>query len=122
MVARGYTAGNYTLTVIEPVGLYDGANDETGISCLKLGTSSATGAFTFTVPEDVKTVVIYVAGYKAKTSKITVNGGAAMTITTSSNNGAYTPIEIDTSSVQTVTIETVTGATRVMIDAIEFKA
>jgi hypothetical protein len=53
---------------------YTGARDAQGNSCFKLGTSSKIGSFKFEVPDDVTEVVIYAAKYKAKTSKITVNG------------------------------------------------
>ena len=118
--SKSYTENGYTLTLTNLTKVYAGAKDETGISCLKLGTSSAVATLTFTVPENVTSVVIYVAGYKAKTSKITVNGGTATTISTSSNDGAYTAITIDTTTTKTITISTVSGACRVMIDAIEF--
>ena len=71
---------------------------------------------------DGKMVGVYTAETgKTIGGKITVNGGTAMTISTTSANGAYTPVEIDTSTNKTVTISTVTGALRAMIDAIEFK-
>ena len=89
-------------------------------SCLKLGTSSVVASLTFTVPENVTKVCLYVAGYKAKTSKFTINGGAAQTLSTSSDNGAYEVIEVDTSVTKTVTVATVSGACRAMINTIEF--
>ena len=91
-----------------------------GNSCMKMGTSSAVGSFTVTVPDNVTEVVIYVAQYKANTTKISVNGGAAQTITTASNNGAYTAITIDTSVNKTFTFATVSGGVRCMIDTIVF--
>ena len=82
-----------------------------------MGSSSAVGSFSFTVDDDVTKVVIMVAKYKAKTTKISVNG-TQHTITTSSDDGAYTAIEIDTTSTKTVTVATVSGAVRAMIDSI----
>ena len=119
---KSYTDGEHTLTLTGISKVYDGGNDEQGNKCLKLGTSSAVGTFTFTVSEDVNKVVIYVAGYKAKTSKISINGGSAQQLTTSCNDGEYVAIEIDTTVNKTITFATVSGATRCMIDAIEFWA
>ncbi len=120
---KEYTSGSYTLTISSCSKAYDGANDVKGTSALKLGTGSAVGSITFTVDANVSTVKIYVAAYKLNNTKITINGGDEISISTtdySSNDGNYMMIEIDTSSVKTVTIATVSGATRVMIDKIEF--
>lgn len=117
---KSYTEGSCTLTLNDVSKVYDGAKDETGVSCLKMGTSSVVSSFTFTVPDNVTSVVIYVAMYKAKTTKITINGGTAQSITTSSNDGAYTPITVDTTVTKTITVATVSGACRAMIDKIEF--
>ena len=114
-----YTDGDYTLTFQNCSKVYKEAKDETGTSAIKLGTSSATGTFTFTVDENVTKVTIYVAMYKAKTTKVTING-TTYSITTSSNNGEYTAIEIDTTNVKEITFATVSGSARCMIDAIEF--
>ena len=92
-----------------------------GNSCLKLGTSSVVGSFTFTVNDDVKQVVIKVAKYKAKDSKIAINGGEAQTLTNSSNDGLYHEIIVDTTTTKTVNVSTVSGACRIMIDSITFK-
>jgi len=113
------TADGYTLSITGGTNLYTGARDAKGNSALKLGTSKKTGSFTFTVDESVNKVVIYVAQYKTNTTKVTVNG-QTYTITTASNNGAYTPIEIDTSTTKTVTFSTVSGALRAMVNTIEF--
>lgn len=119
--AKDFTDGNYTLTINAEEGdkVYSDAKDETGKSCLKVGTSSVIGSFSFTVADDVNQVIIYVAKYKAKTSKVTVNG-TEYTLNKSSNNGEYEQIVIDTSSVKTVEFSTVDGATRVMINTVEF--
>ena len=114
------TVNGYTLNITGAEKMYNGAIDAQGNSCLKFGTSSVAGSMTFTVPENVTQVVIYVAGYKAKTSQISVNGGAAQTLTTSSNDGEYVAITIDTTTNKTITFSTVSGATRAMVNAIEF--
>ena len=118
--SKEYTDGAYTLAITNASKVYDGGKDETGISFLKLGTSSVVGTITFTVGDDVDKVVIKVAGYKAKTSKYTINGGDAVTVSTSSNNGEYTEVVIDTTTTKTITFATVSGATRIVIDSIAF--
>ncbi len=115
-----YTSGTYTLTITSLTNVYGSAFDAKGNSAIKLGTSSAVASFSFTVPADVTTVVINIAGYKARTSKISVNGGDAYTLTTSSDNGEYEAITVDTSTNKTVTLSTVSGSTRCMIDSIAF--
>lgn len=119
--AKTYTDGGYTLTLTSPTKLYGGARDATGNSCLKLGSSKATGGFTFTVPDDVDEVVIYAAGYKANNAAVMVNG-VRYAVDTASNNGAYTPLTVDTSETKTVTVTTVSGASRCMIDTIAFRS
>ena len=118
---KSYTVNGYALTFSSATNCYDGGRDAKGNSCMKMGTSSKTGSFTVTVADDVTEVVIYVAQYKANATKISVNGGAAQSITTASNNGEYTAIVIDTSVNKTFTFATVSGGVRCMIDTIEFK-
>ncbi len=116
---KKYTVGDYTLTLDEATGVYAGAFDAQGNSCLKIGTGKAAGSFSFTVPQDVDKVVINVAQYKANPSEVSVNG-VSYEITTSSNAGEYTAIVVDTSSSKTVTVKTVSGKTRIMIDSISY--
>ena len=115
------TSGGYTLSLSSMTNVYTGARDAKGNSCLKLGSSSKAGSFTFTVPSDVKKVIIYVAQYKANTTKVTING-TSHTITTASNNGAYTAIEIDTTTTKTISFTTVSGGYRAMLNTIEYYA
>ena len=114
-----YTEGSYTLAITAPVKVYDGARDALGNSCIKLGTGSAAASFSFTVGADVNQVIIKIAGYKANTAKLNVNG-TEYNVTTASNNGEYTEITIDTSANKTVTVETLAGGYRAMIDSITF--
>ena len=114
-----FTVDGYTLTFTDCTKAYKDAFDATGKSCIKLGTSSLVGTVTFEVPSNVKAVIINAAKYKAKNTVVTANG-AQTTINTSSNDGAYTPITVDTSTNKTVTIATVSGKTRTMIDSIIF--
>jgi len=114
------TQNGYTLSITDASKMYPSAYDAMGNSCLKLGTGSAAASFTFTVPENVSTVYIYIAGYKTNGAKIKVNGGEDQTISTLSNNGEYTKVMVDTSSVKTVTLATLSGGYRAMLNTIEF--
>ena len=114
-----YTENGYTLDLTNMSKVYGPAYDATGNSCLKLGTSKVVGTFTFVVSENVTGVVINVAKYKANTTKISVNG-TEYTLTNNSNDGAYDEIVVDTSENKTVTLTTVSGGVRCMIDSIAF--
>ena len=113
------TNNGYTLNLTGGTNMYTGARDATGNSAIKLGSSSKTGGFSFTVPDDVTSVVIYIAKYKTNTTKITVNG-TDYTLTNSSNDGAYDVITVDTTTEKTVTLTTVSGGVRAMVNTIEF--
>ena len=113
------TVDGYTLSITGGTGAYPGSYDQTGNACIKLGTKSAAGGFTFTVPNDVTKVIIYVAKYKANTSKITVNG-TSYTLSGSSNDGEYDAITVDTTATKTVTLTTVSGGYRAMVNTIVF--
>ncbi|MBO5358376.1 MAG: endonuclease, partial [Clostridia bacterium] len=115
-----YTEGGYTLKLTSMSKVFGPAFDAKGNSCIKLGSSSTIGKFTFTVPNEVTSVVIKVAKYKANTTKISVNGGAAQAINTASDSGAYTDITVDTSTNKTVTFATVSGGVRAMVNSITF--
>ena len=116
---KSYTDGAYTLTITGYSKVYDGARDANGNSCLKFGTNDVVGSMTFTVPENVTSVTIYVAKYKAKTTKVDING-KTYTVLTSSDNGEYTAYTVDTTTVKTITVKTVNGGKRAMINTIVF--
>ncbi len=116
-----YTEGDYTLTLTGLNNVYSGARDAKGNSVIKLGSSKAVGGFTFAVPDDVTTVVINAAQYKANKTIYDVNG-IQYTVETASNNGEYTQIEVDTTTVKSVSVTTVSGGVRGMIDSIAFVA
>ena len=102
--------------------VYGPAYDAKGNSVLKIGTSSKTGEFSFTVANDITKVVIKVACYKANATKVNVNG-TDYTVSSSdyaSNNGSYMTIVIDTTTTKTVKFTTVSGGVRAMIDSITF--
>ena len=102
--------------------VYGPAFDATGKSCIKLGTGSKTGTFTFTVADGVNKVVIRVAAYKANAAKVSVNGTEYDVSANKSNDGSYAEIVVDTSATKTVTFVTVEGAQRVMVDSIAYYA
>jgi len=112
--------GDYTLTLSNLTKVYGGSYDAVGNSCLKVGTSSSVGSFSFIVSDDISQVAISVAGYKSKTASISINGGSNQSITTYSANGEYTNIIVDTSSNKTVTFTTTSSGYRCKIDAIAF--
>ena len=118
-VGKTYTSGNYTLKVDEYSKVYDGARDAKGNSCLKFGTSKLTGNLQFTVPEEVTSVVIYVAKYKSDTTKVSINE-TTYTLTKNSNDGEYDILTIDTSSNKIVKIATVSGGIRCMLNQIDY--
>ncbi len=118
-IEEPFTAENYTLEFTAATNVYDGAFDAMGNSVLKLGTSSKASSFSFTVDVRVNAVVLYIAGYKANTAKITINE-ADYTITSKSDEGDYTKIVVDTSVDKTVTLTTLSGGYRAMINSIEF--
>ena len=113
------TDGSYTLTLSNLSKVYQKARDAKGNSCLKLGTNSAVGSFKFTVPSDVTQVIIYIGKYKANTTKVTINGTTS-TLTKNSNDGNYDAITVDTSNTKTVSVTTVSGSARAMVNTIEF--
>lgn len=117
--SKTYTSGTQTLALTGMYKVYGPAYDAKGNSCIKLGTSSTAGKFSFTVGEEVTEVVIYVAKYKSNTTKITVNG-TSYTISGASNSGAYDAIVIDTTVNKTVNFATVSGGVRCMINKIVF--
>jgi hypothetical protein len=116
--SKTYTSGTQTLKLTGMSKVFGPAYDAKGNSCIKLGTSKVIGKFSFTVDENVTSVVIYVAGYKAATSTNIKINGASYTVKTTSNNGEYTAIEIDTTTTKTITFESVTY--RCMIDKIVY--
>lgn len=115
------TVDNYTLTLENISGVYKNARDAKGNSALKLGTASKAGSFSFTVPDDVTSVIIKAAQYKTNTTKISVND-TAYTISTeyASNDGSYTDITVDTTTNKTINFTTVSGGYRCMIDSITY--
>lgn len=113
------TVDGITLSITSGTNMYTGARDAKGNSCLKFGSSKAVGSCKFEVPANVTKVIIAVAKYKANTTKVSVNG-TTHTLTKNSNDGQYDLIEIDTTSVRTITFATVSGGVRAMMNTITF--
>ena len=113
------TVEQYTLTLTESLKVYHNAHDAQGNSCLKLGTGSAIGSFTFTVPENVNEVIICVAKYKANASTVAVNG-QEYELVKNSDDGEYDEIVVNTTENKTVTVATTTNAKRCMLNSIVF--
>ena len=113
------TVDGYTLDITGGTKMYPASIDAKGNGCIKLGTSSAVGGFSFTVPADVTSVIIAIGKYKANTTKLTVNG-TAYTLTKNSNDGAYDEITVDTTSNKTITLTTVSGGVRAMVNSITY--
>ena len=112
-------ADGYTLTLESLNNVYGPARDAMGNGCIKLGASSKAGGFSFTVPADVTSVIIAVGKYKANATKLTVNG-TAYTLTKNSNDGAYDEIVIDTTTEKTISLTTVSGGYRAMVNSITY--
>ncbi len=113
------TDGDYTLNITGGDKMYPASIDDKGNGCIKFGTSSVVGKCQFTVADNVQKVIIHIGKYKANTSKVKING-TDYTLTKNSNSGEYDAIVVDTSVVKTVSIETVSGGVRAMMNTIEF--
>ena len=113
------TNNGYTLNIANGSKMYPSSYDAKGNSCIKFGSSSAAGSCSFTVPDDVVLVKIYIAKYKSNKTIVTVNG-TEYTLEKNSNDGAYDIITVDTSSNKTVSFTTVSGSPRAMMNTIEF--
>ena len=109
----------YTLTLESLNNVYGPARDAMGNGCIKLGASSKAGGFSLTVPADVTSVVIAIGKYKSNTTKLNVNG-TAYTLTKNSNDGAYDEITVDTTTNKTITLTTVSGGYRAMVNSITY--
>ena len=116
--SKSYTVDGYTLNLTGMTKVFGPAYDAKGNSCIKLGTSSKAGSFQFTVPENVESVVIYVAAYKAKTATVKVNE-TSYVLVGKSDNGQYDAITVDTSTTKTISFS-VTSGYRAMINTIVF--
>ena len=116
--SKTYTEGDYSLELTSMYKVFGPAYDKVGNSCIKLGTSSVVGSFSFTVPEDVNAVIINVAGYKAATSTNFKINNVSKTTELPSNDGAYEAFEIDTTTTKTINFVSVTK--RLMINSISF--
>ena len=117
---KTYTDGSYSLVLTNCSKVYDNGNTSDGTGFLKFGTSSVIGTVTFTVPDNVTKVVLSMAGYKSKTSKYSINGGSAVTLTAKGDDNTWEDVTVDTSTTKTVTVASVSGATRLVISSVKF--
>ena len=99
---------------------YKNSRDSAGNSCIKLGTSSVAGKIVFEVPDEITTVLVYIAKYKDNVSKVKINE-TQYTISSSSNDGLFDEIVVDTSNTKIVTITTQSGGYRCLINTIILK-
>ena len=114
------TVGEYTLDITDVAKFYTGATDNKGNGCIKLGTAKVVGSFTINVPAGVKEVNIAVAGYKTYETKISINGGDGVVVSTLSDDGEYTTLKATPNGEGKVTFTTVSSSYRCMINTIEF--
>ena len=114
---KAYTENGYTLNLTNMSKVYGPSYDAKGNSCVKIGASSTVGSLSFTVGADVAKVVLRLAKYKSNASTVKING-TSYTLTKNSNDGEYDVMTIDTTSTKTITIETISGATRAMLNSI----
>ena len=113
------TVSGYTLNITGGTNMYTGARDAKGNGCIKLGTSSKAGSFTISnIPADVTSVIINVAGYKAKTATMKINN-TTNALSSKSDNGTYDAITVDTSTTKTVSVAVSSGY-RAMVNSISF--
>ena len=116
---NSFTHNSYTLTFTDCSKIYSKGNDGAGRGFIKFGTSSVVGTLTFTVPDEVTRVELQLAGYKAKTSKYTINGGSTVTLTKQASQTSaaseYDVVSVDTSSNKTVIVASVSGCTRMVL-------
>ena len=112
------TSDDYTLSITGGEKMYPSSFDAAGNGAIKLGTTSAAGRFSFTVPEGIIKVDIHAAKYKANAATLDING-VKYVLTKNSNDGAYDVIQIDTSTTKTITLE-VTSGYRAMVNSIVF--
>ena len=115
-----YTNNGYTLKFENCTKVYKGGRDNNGKGFIKFGTSKLIGSLSFTVPEDVDSVVLHIAGYKANNAKYSINGGATETLTEQANSNKYREVTIDASSEKTVTVATVASNYRMVLYTVLF--
>ena len=119
---QSYTVDDYILNLTDMDKCFENAYDAQGRAILKLGVSQTVGGFTFTVPNNVTSVIIKAAKYKTNTSKLTVNGNTTTLSFSSNDIGEYESIVVDTRVNKTVTVSTEVGGIRACIGAIIFVA
>ena len=112
------TSNNYTLDLYDLSKVYSGY-DGSGNGCLKLGTASIIGTFSFNVPDDIDQVLILVTGYKSNASTVSING-STKTLSTSSTDSAYTNYTVSTTTTKTISVATTSSGYRCKVNTIVF--
>ena len=116
-----YTDSGYTLSFTDYSKVFAGGWDTYNKGFIKFGTSSVVGTLTFTVPDDVTSVELHLAKYKTNTTKYSINGGDAVALTKSANDGEYDVVTVDTTENKTITLSTVSGGVRMVMYAVIYK-
>ena len=111
------TNNGRTLTISSSTQLYFGAYSGDEI-CVRLGTGSATGSFTFTVDSDITKIRVNAARYKTDTGNMTISGANGASSTTYTLTNSFAWFEFDTTTEKTITIAST--AKRILINTIEW--
>ena len=102
------TSGTYTLSLKELNNCYSDAYNSSKIGVFKVGDLENAGSFSFSVPNEVKSVIIRVGTYKLATeSMISINDEEAMLITHMSTYNNFEAIEVTTLNNKTVSLKTI---------------
>ena len=113
------TVANYTLSIMDASQMFTSSHDKQGNSCIKLGTGEKTAKISFTVPNSVVQVIVYVAKYKDNASTVVING-TEHSLTNNSDDGKYDEIVVVTTETKTITVATTSSAKRCMVNSIVF--
>lgn len=113
------TNGKYTLLLSNGSKFYPGCVID-GNGCVKLGSNSTIGSFTFVVPEGITSVRFYVGKYKANTTIVSINDGEPITIEKASVNGEYDCIEVAVPENREIRFATVSSGNRAVLNTIEY--
>lgn len=101
-------SGEYTLSLKDLNNCYSDAYNSRKTGVFKVGDLENAGSFSFSVPSEVKSVIIRVGTYKFTTeSMISINDEEAMLITHMSTHNNFEAIEVTTLNNKTVSFKTI---------------
>lgn len=104
------TSGAYTLGLKELNNCYSDASNSYDRGVFKVGDFSNPGSFSFSVPNEVKSVIIRVGAHKTSLeSMISINNSEAIEITRMSGLDKFEAIEVTTLNNKTITFKTLLG-------------